>query len=972
MVDEKSPVSFKDTLNLPTTTFPIRPNHLVDDPVLLERWQKENLYSKAFKLNEGNEKFILHDGPPYANGHIHLGHAYNKILKDIVSKSQRMAGKHVPVTPGWDCHGLPIEIKVTKENPELHGLPLLQACRAYAQQWIDVQRKEFKQLGVVMDWDHPYLTMNPSYEAETIRAFGTFVADGYMEKKKKTVPWCFHDQTVLATAEIEHKERKDPSIYVRFPLAAESIKKLFPALAGNKINLLIWTTTPWTLPLNRAVLAKPSATYAVIKVGEEYLVVGKSLIEKVMALNNATPQIVAELKGEQLASAQVQHPFIENLRVPIIADDSVSLDDGTAFVHCAPGCGPEDYEVGVKNNLEIFSPISADGKYLPGIEPKELEGMLVTDGQIWVIKKLAELNRMWFKGSIKHNYPHCWRCHNGLIFRATNQWFCNLSHGNLKQKALQAIEKIAFLPERSGNFLRATIEGRLEWCLSRQRSWGVPIPAVLCTQCEHVIITPELVEFVAKGVEKEGIEYWQDLKMHELPFKLKCPKCSSTTFAKEKDILDVWFDSGISHYAVLKENPALRFPADMYLEGIDQHRGWFQSSLLTSLVLEKEAAMKSILTHGFTVDEKGHKMSKSIGNVVSPDEMIKQIGTDGLRLWASSIDYSGDAIVSKELIGNVSEVYRKIRNTCRFLLSNLYDFDAEKDLIPLDEMMVIDHYALEQLYYLNASIRAAYEIADLTAVFHKLSDYCSKELSSFYLDVIKDRLYTEKANGAKRRSAQTACWYILDTLTRLMAPVLSFTAENISDVYQKEKKDSIHLQPFTNLADIWQSMIARTSQSSVQGIDWYPFEGRAQETADAIRKLSFVTESQEQWELLKEIRSAILKAIEEKRAENLIKHSLEARVSVHFNFDEHRNEILNDFFAMLERHHEKIDEFFQEFLIVSQFQVELSPKKLNESDLKGFSLIVEHARGNKCPRCWKWEENNNEYHLCNRCKEVLT
>jgi isoleucyl-tRNA synthetase len=935
MVEEKSPVSFKDTLNLPTTTFPIRPNHVVDDAALLERWQKDKLYEKAFKLNEGTPKFILHDGPPYANGHIHLGHAYNKILKDIISKSQRMAGKHVPVTPGWDCHGLPIEIKVKKEQPDLHGLALIEACRAYAHQWINVQRNEFKQLGVVMDWDRPYLTMDPTYEAATIRAFGIFITDGYMEKKKKTVPWCFHDQTVLATAEIEHKERKDPSIYVRFPLQPQTIKKLIPTLADKEVSLLIWTTTPWTLPLNRAVLAKPGAVYQVVKTGEQYLIIGKPLVEKIMALNTSSYEIVNELKAEILSGIKVAHPFIENLFVPIILDDSVSLEDGTAFVHCAPGCGPEDYEVGIKNNLEIFSPISADGKYLPGIEPHELEGMLVTDGQIWVIKKLAELNRTWFKGSIKHNYPHCWRCHNGLIFRATNQWFCNLSHGNLKQEALKTIDKISFLPERSSNFLRATIEGRLEWCLSRQRTWGVPIPALLCINCENVLITPELIEFVARGVEKQGIEYWHELQVHKLPFKLVCSNCKSTAFAKERDILDVWFDSGISHYAVLKENPALGFPADMYLEGIDQHRGWFQSSLLTSLVLEKTAPMKSILTHGFTVDEKGHKMSKSIGNVVSPEEMIKQMGTDGLRLWTSSIDYSGDAIVSKELLNNVSEVYRKIRNTCRFLLSNLYDFDAKKDLVSLDELTVIDHYALEQLYYLNVSVRTAYETGDLTAVFHKLSDYCAKELSAFYLDVIKDRLYTERPDGQLRRSAQTACWYILDTMIRLMAPVLSFTAELVSDLYQKEKKDSVHLQAFNDLSIVWKSMIARADQSSVKGIDWYPFEGRAQETADKIRESAFIAESKEQWELLKEMRSAILKAIEVKRAENIIKHSLEARVTIHFDFGDQKNAILNDFIAKLEKHKESVEQFFQEFLIFSQFLVAISPKNLQESDLKG-------------------------------------
>ncbi len=969
--EQKSVGGFKDTLNLPTTKFPIRPNHKVDDPALIARWKRDNLYEKTFNKNQGNEKYILHDGPPYANGHIHLGHAYNKILKDIATKAQRMAGKHVPVTPGWDCHGLPTEIKVIKEQPGLTGLALIQACRAYANEWVNVQREEFIRLGVVMDWDHPYLTMNPHYESMAIRAFGKFVEGGYIEKKKKTVPWCPSDQTVLATAEIEYKERKDPSLYVEFPLTGETIKKLAPELAHHKVSLLIWTTTPWTLPLNRAVLIKPGATYQIIKSGDRYVIVGSTLVDKLCATAGITKEVVAQVTAEQLGGQKVQHPFITQLQIPIILDDSVSLEDGTACVHCAPGCGPEDYEVGVKNNLEIFSPVSSDGRYQVGIEPHELEGMPVAEGQIWVIKKLAENGNLFFKGSIKHNYPHCWRCHNGLIFRATNQWFCNLSQNNLKEKALNAINEITFVPERSKNYLSATIGGRLEWCLSRQRLWGVPIPAVVCTNCDQVIITSELIEFVARGVEKQGIEYWSEINVHELPFKFSCTKCNGTAFAKERDSLDVWFDSGISHYAVLAHNPALAFPANVYLEGIDQHRGWFQSSLLTSLVLEGKACTKSFVTHGFTVDQKGHKMSKSLGNVVSPDELIAQIGTDGLRLWASSSEYGGDAVVSKELLGNVAEVYRKIRNTCRFLLSNLYDFDIEKDAVAFDQMTVLDHYALEQLFFVNNSIRASYERMDFTGVFHQLSEYCAKELSSFYLDVVKDRLYVEKAHGHERRSAQTACWHILDSLTKLMAPILSFTAEYISDEYQKNKDESIHLQSFNDLKEILQSMMAQIDQHAVAGTDWYPFEGRAQETAQKIDQMSFIAEREEQWELLKKIRSAILKAIEQQREVGTIKHSLEARVTVYFSLNQQQTVILNDFIKTLEQHKQTIEQFFKEFLIVSQFIVVSKESELNQSELTGLSVKVEHAYGSKCPRCWHWDVTQHPEHLCNRCQKLI-
>ncbi len=969
--EKKSLGGFKDTLNLPTTQFPIRPNHTVDDPELIARWKRDNLYEKAFKKNEGNEKYILHDGPPYANGHIHLGHAYNKILKDIATKAQRMAGKHVPVTPGWDCHGLPTEIKVVKEQPGLSGLALIQACRAYAREWVTIQKEEFIRLGVVMNWDHPYLTMDPHYESMAIRAFGKFVEGGYIEKKKKTVPWCPSDQTVLATAEIEYQERKDPSLYVEFPLVHESLKKIAPQLSHEKVSLLIWTTTPWTLPLNRAVLIKPGATYQIIKAGEKYVIVGSTLVDKVCATAGIEKEVIAEVKAEQLAGNKVQHPFISQLFVPIIADDSVSLEDGTACVHCAPGCGPEDYEVGVKNGLEIFSPVSSDGNYLLGIEPHELEGMPVSEGQIWVIRKLAGDGNLFFKGTIKHNYPHCWRCHNPLIFRATNQWFCNLSQHNLKEKALSAINEINFVPERAKNYLSATIGGRLEWCLSRQRLWGVPIPAVVCTNCEHVIVTTELIDFVARGVEKQGIEYWTEVGVHELPFKFSCTRCKGTVFAKERDSLDVWFDSGISHYAVLTQNPQLAFPADAYIEGIDQHRGWFQSSLLTSLVLEQKACTKSFVTHGFTVDQKGHKMSKSLGNVVSPEELITQIGTDGLRLWASSSEYGGDAVVSKELLSNVAEVYRKIRNTCRFLLSNLYDFDSKKDAVLLEKLMVLDHYALEKLFFVNASVRAAYERMDFTAVFHQLSEYCAKELSSFYLDVVKDRLYVEKANGLERRSAQTACFYILDTMTKLMAPILSFAAEYITDDYQKNKTESVHLQSFNNLHEIWDSMLAQIDQHAVAGTDWYPFEGHAQETAQKIDQMSFLAEREAQWELLKKIRSAILKAIEQQRELGTIKHSLEGRVTVHFDLNEQQTIILNDFIKQLEKHKQTVEQFFKEFLIVSQLSIVSKAAGLNESEIPGLLVKVEHAYGTKCPRCWQWDITEHEQQLCNRCQRII-
>lgn len=984
MADNQTPevkVSFKDTLNLPRTDFPIRANAKVDDPAMLKRWADEDLYAKSFVHNKGQTKYILHDGPPYANGHIHIGHAYNKVLKDIVTKVQRMFGQHVPVTPGWDCHGLPIEKKVTEENPGLSSQELKKACRAYAAGWIDIQREEFKALGVLMDWNHPYTTMSFDYEAKILQAFGDFVSQGLIERKNKTVPWCPTDQTVLASAEIEYEDRKDPSIYVLFPLVQATADAVLPQLKGKEVNLLIWTTTPWTLPLNRAVLLKPSAEYTVLDTAHGYVVVGKGLADKVCALADIEKKEVAKFSSDQLTTvaARAQHPFVPGLTVPIILDQSVLVDDGTACVHSAPGCGPEDYEVGVRNKLEIYSPISPDGKYTDQIVPQELAGMKIADGQIWVIKKLVELNRLFFKTSIKHSYPHCWRCHGGLIFRATKQWFCDLSRGGLKQKAIDAVDGITMLPEKSNNRLKATLDGRLEWCLSRQRIWGVPIPSLICTGCDYTYITPDLVNHVAHNVKNHGIEYWDDATVQELlPKDFACPECKGTVFTKEQDILDVWFDSGVSHYAVLKDNPALAYPANIYLEGKDQHRGWFQSSLLTSMVLEKTPAMKMIMTHGFTVDDKGRKMSKSLGNVVSPQQMMDKMGTDGLRLWASSIDASGEAVVSDVLVQNVQEVFRKVRNTCRFLLSNLYDYDHALHAIPLDRMRVIDQYALQQLYKVNNEMLKKYAAHDFTGVFHMLSDYCSSDLSAFYLDIIKDRLYVEKADGLERRSAQTACWYILDTLTRLMAPVLSFTAEQLSDHYQKNKSASIHLQPFATLQDVWEQLAAQAG-SPVASADVLQAERVHIEPLEQTQVMNFIVEREAQWQVIKQIRSAILKAIEQLREQGTIKHSLEAHVSLYFDDAMPGYENVQDLFEQLQESGQTIESFFKEYVIISQFAIkqniagggDVVPAGLEQSEYKGVFIRVEKASGDKCPRCWNWQTSSHEHKLCERCQKIV-
>ena len=773
------------------------------------------------------------------------------------------------------------------------------------------------------------------YEADILRAFGILVENKYIERKNKTVPWCPSCQTVLASAEIEYQDRKDPSLYVLFTLSDAAHKKLFPQLQDKPVNFLVWTTTPWTLPLNRAVLLKPDAMYAVLDIGNNYNIVGKTLVDTIIKLLNVDKNVVAEFNSQELVALQAQaiHPFIDNLYIPILVDDSVLTDDGTACVHCAPGAGPIDYEVGVKNSLEIYSPITPDGRYTSGVTPAELVGMSVAHAQGWVIQKLLDVNKLIFKTSIKHSYPHCWRCRNGLIFRATKQWFCDLSRNNLKENATHAIQDIRMLPAASHNRFEATIEGRLEWCLSRQRVWGIPITALICDNCEYTYINKEFIDVIAENVAKEGIEYWDNASLESLmPQGIMCPECNGC-LKKETDILDVWFDSGISHYAVLQKNPALRYPADMYLEGKDQHRGWFQSSLLTSMIIEKTPCMKTIVTHGYTVDASGRKMSKSLGNVVAQQDVINNIGTDGLRLWAASIDNAGDPVVSETLLKNVQEIFRKIRNTCRFLLSNINDFDSEKNTIPVEKMHAIDQYALAELSEVYEEIITAYKEYNFTGVYHALGDYCTVNLSSFYLDIVKDRLYIAGKDSLERRSAQTVCAIILDTITKLMAPILSFTAEQISDEYQKDKALSIHLQPFPTLT----------------------------------RKHAY----EKEWEILKNIRSALLKAIEIQREQQKVKHSLEAQITIYIDPQADYADTLQKFFTQMNGSIENPESFLKEFLIVSQFTIAAAKDNLEETELKGLFTRVEHAQGTKCPRCWQWDISEDPDGLCKRCHKIV-
>lgn len=981
-MSDQAKKSFKETLNLPNTDFSIRAKAKEKEPEILKRWIKENLYHAAFEKNKGIGKtFTLHDGPPFANGHIHMGHALNRTLKDIVLKCKRMSGYNVISNPGWDCHGLPIELKVVKElEGEQEGSSVEQRvafkkkCREYAQKWIDVQAEELKRLGVVTDWEHPYITMDPAYEGAILECFADFVEKGYIERKGKTVPWCSSCSTVLATAEIEYQEKKDPSCYILFPFDKAVSEKVFPGVA--EVSLLVWTTTPWTIPLNRAVVIHPTANYVLLegKEGGSAFIVAEQIADKICAEAGIEKKVLKTFAPETLKNLFVNHPYVEDLQVPVLLDNMVLLDDGTACVHSAPGCGPEDYMVGVKNNLEIFSPITPDGKYSEGIQPKELEGMSVFDGQIWSIKKMAEKGRLFHKSSMRHSYPHCWRCHEPLIFRATDQWFCDLQKNDIVKKSIEAAEKLQFVPEWGKTRFTSSMGSRAEWCLSRQRQWGVPITALMCLDCNHVYLDADFVRSVAKEVAKEGVEFWDIVTVEDLcnkkilPKKFSCSSCGNkdlSKFKKETDIVDVWFESGVSHTAAKVQCPNLEIPADVYLEGSDQHRGWFQSSFLSSMIMYGKPCTKAFVTNAYVLDAQAQKMSKSKGNVISPQNIVEQYSADILRLWVAGSDFEGNILVSQESLKNSAEVYRKIRNTCRFIISNLYDFDPNKDAIAIEKLTLLDQYALARLQDVITRIKSSYEAYWFTDVFHTLNRYCNNELSSFYLDIIKDRLYTEKKDGHLRRSAQTAIHHILEALVALIAPILSFLAEEVSDFSQgSNKKQSIHLQNFPETMDVWKKVSRHARPEHTKSL-----EGRLMVSDPNVATFPVIISGW--WNILEKIRPEILKAIEAKREVGLVKHSLEAKVTLYFDKSDEQGEMLASFISYVQAESEDVNRFFKDFFIVSQFEFSESPENCVETGFSWLKVLVEHADGEKCPRCWQWDKTEHEDGLCKRCDKVL-
>ncbi len=978
-------MELKKTLCLFETTMPIR-NNLKDlDKNMYLFSEENNINEKIFKKNKNNHLYVLHDGPPYANGNIHLGHAYNKIMKDICIRSHFMMEYNAYTTPGWDCHGLPIEHKVIQENTNANPLEIKNLCREYASKWVEEQKKSFKALGICMDFNKPYKTMDYKYQSDITHSLANLVEKGYISRAKKTIPWCCGCQTTLATAEIEYQNRKDPSIYVLFKLNKTDYIKITNKNINN-ISLIIWTTTPWTLPLNRGVIIKKNSNYLLLLYEDTYFIIGENCFDHFSKQTNKEYTIIEKFLSNNLFNSSAHHPFENETLIPILLDDNVETAEGTACVHTAPGCGPIDYEIGIKNNLEIYSPISPDGKYTNEIKISELIDMKITDAQGWVIKKLQENNTLWHKTTINHSYPHCWRSKEGLIFRATPQWFCNLEKDNFKEKVLSEIEKINFHPQNSKFFLKSTVLNRWEWCISRQRSWGVPIIALLNKKDNNYWTDATFIRIIANKIKEFGIEYWHTVTLEELKNILP-QSFDISEWTKETNILDVWFDSGISHYAVL--NKQNKFPADVYLEGVDQHRGWFQSSLLTSIAINDCAPMKNIVSCGHTVDEKGQKMSKSIGNVISPEEIINQIGLDGLRMWVSSVNLGGDIVFGKKIFDNISEIYRKIRNTCRFAVQNLVDFDSQKDIIEFDKLGIINQSILKKMFIYQIKIINAYQEYKFTEVLHILIEIATSFLSSFYFDTIKDILYCNKNNSLERKSAQTTIYIILDSLTKLTAPILVNTSEDITNHYKSHKNESIHLESFCKFPFFNSSKILKDTIFTLK--EEQPFHKENiknlydkilhAEFLEKEKSINEINHSDYLINIINTFRADVFKSTEELREKNIIKQSIEAKVTIKIGKNSKYQFIIDE---LKKEFGLNLTSNLSQLLLISEIKIENLPninkhidnnKECNQSCWEecclNYKIIAEKHTGKKCERCWKYFYQKDMEIICQRCKEAI-
>lgn len=889
------------------------------EPKTLAYWEETQLYKQIRDLRKGKEKFILHDGPPYANGDIHIGHAVNKILKDIIIKSQSMNGKDAPYTPGWDCHGLPIELAVekTKGKSSKNSNEFRTACREYAHRQIDRQRIDFKRLGVLGDWEKPYLTLDFKTEADTLRALGKILANGHVEKGFKPVHWCTECGSALAEAEVEYEEKTSISLDVKFKVIDEqTITTCFNLSEQLKeISVVIWTTTAWTLPANQAVALHPELDYVMVRIENEHLIIAKDLLESAMARYGfETYKMISECKGRALEGLLLQHPFYDR-QVPIILGEHVTIETGTGAVHTAPAHGQEDFIVGQRYHLTVDNPVDGDGKFLPNTPLFAGEFVFQVDQK--VIEVLKQNNKLLKQQTIRHSYPHCWRHKKPIIFRATPQWFISMDKNGLREQILKEIPTVQWLPDWGKERITGMIANRPDWCISRQRSWGTPI--ALFTHKTTGALHPDslnLLEKAAQLIEQQGIESWFSLSAEEILGE------DANNYEKVIDTLDVWFDSGVTHATVLEKHLDLHFPADLYLEGSDQHRGWFQSALITSVAMRGKAPYKQVLTHGFTVDANGKKMSKSLGNVVEPQKVLKTLGADILRLWVAATDYRAEMSVSNEILKQISDAYRRFRNTARFLLANLHDFNPSQHLVSKDHMLALDRWIVDKAFSLQQDIISAYNRYEFHLIYQKVQHFCVVDLSSLYLDIIKDRQYTMNANNLARRSAQTAMYHIIEALTRWLAPILSFTAE-----------------------EIWAFIAKERPVNSVFLTTWY--EGLFPLEENSEFNSAF-------WQSIFDVREMVSKELEKLRIAGHIGSSLDAEVEIHAE---------QSLFERLS----KLGEELRFVLIVSDVKVILADKTTINT------FVSPHQ---KCVRCWhhRQEVGNNPQHpqLCDRCVENIS
>lgn len=926
---------WKDTVNLPRTGFPMKANLQTAEPEALARWREMDLYGQIRKNRAGRPKFVLHDGPPYANGHIHIGHALNKVLKDFVVRSRTMAGFDAPYVPGWDCHGLPIELKVDRElgpkKREMRVADFRRACRRYAEKYVAIQRDEFERLGVVGFWSAPYLTMNYAYQAAIVRGLGKFVEQGMVYKGKKPVHWCIHCRTALAEAEVDYEPHTSPSIYVEFPVAAEHAGELaarVPALAGLRVSALIWTTTPWTIPSNLALAFHPEFTYAAYPSGDTHVIVAEALAQRVsQAIGRPFGPPVAQFPGAVMERLVFRHPLYRRESVGVLGD-YVTLEQGTGVVHTAPGHGSDDFHTGVKYGLDIYAPVDAGGRFHDTVE--QFGGQRVFDANPKIEAALQERGRLWHRENVEHSYPHCWRCRNPVIFLATSQWFISMEAAGLRQQALAAIDQVRWIPSWGRDRIYNMIAARPDWCISRQRSWGVPIPALTCTACQTPVLTTSLVERAARVFAQHGADAWYERPLAEfVPEGLTCSTCGTTTFERENNILDVWFDSGSSHEAVLPAYAELTWPADMYLEGSDQHRGWFHSSLLIGLGTRGAAPFRQVLTHGFVVDEQGRKMSKSLGNTVAPQDVIKESGAEILRLWVAMVDYGEEVRLGPEILKRVIEAYRKFRNVLRVLLANLFDFDPERDTVSKGRMLEIDRWAMARYAAVVARTVKAYDEYDYPAIYQALNAFITVDLSAFHVDITKDRMYTFGAKSEARRSGQTAMFLMVDGLARLLAPILPFTMDEIWRNLPGQREPSVHLALFPSDVERWHD-------------------------EPLLRR----------WEELRSLRDAVNVELENARQAKTITSNLSAVVEL---------EVEDGSGALLRQY----EDFLPTLFGVSEVHIAPPRSSAGFAGEGGVPVLapsaprVRKADGVKCERCWRIVPKVTAEGICDRCVDAL-